>query len=647
MNLIPLALALVPTTSPQEATPFVIRANQDWIPLRFELDVVPGSALDWSPRRTEPAGRKGWVKTDRNGKFVFEKAPNQPLRFYGVNLCFDANFPEKRLADRLADRLVRMGYNTVRFHHFDGGLTGGFEAKGPTSTQLDPAVLDRFDYLAAALKKRGITMTLDFFTIRQVRENEVVPGKIGMDEYKIALLTSEKARQNWWEFTRNLLEHKNPYTGIKWKEDPAVPWICVVNENNFGSAGRTPMGKKLLTEAYNAAGHKGEWSYESNEGARFAGELHKQAFRWMRDKMRSIGARALLTDNNGWYDQTALQENRAQLDFVDNHNYWDHPRFLGADWGLPSSGWSEGKMATQQLGGGLPSMSLTRLKGKPFTVSEFNFCVPNRYRAEGGLFMGALAARQDWDALWRFAWSHDDEPLKAATAMDYFNIQQDPIMLGTERALVALYLRRHLEPAPAEATVLLDDTKRDARTFNDPVMNEVFDTRVATTLNPAEAVRRMASGDKPVRVDRQAGTFAVNASQTAGAYAEAGTVVNTAALTVQPLGHRAAVWATSLDGKPLVSSRRILITHLTDAVNTEMTYRAPDREVLTAWGKLPHLIRNGQARVTFQGGTKNLKAYRLDMAGRRVEQLPVREGRIELNVNGPQGATLYYEVVRP
>ena len=43
---------------------------------------------------------------------------------------------------------------------------------------------------------------------------------------------------------------------------------------------------------------------------------------------------------------------------------------------------------------------------KPYTITEWNFCGPGRFRGVGGLLTGAFAAEQEWDGLWRFAYSH-------------------------------------------------------------------------------------------------------------------------------------------------------------------------------------------------------------------------------------------------
>lgn len=457
-------------------------ANSEWRPYVASQDVEAGSALDFGPRRTEPAGRKGWLQATPRGTFAFEKTPRRDERFYGTNLCFSAQFLDKPLADQLARRLRQMGYNTVRFHHYDRDVTA---SAGQDSSVLDAAQKDRLDYLFAALKRQGIYLNIDLFTIRQIRPDEVIEGAVGMDEYKALLLVSDRARQNWLKFARNLLDRENPYTGLKWKDDPALAWIAVVNENNAGSAARqlSPGIQALFDQAYAKAGGQGKWSPTNEAGAKFAGKLHVETFQWMRDQLRGLGVKALLTDNNGWLEQRTLIRNREQLDFVDNHFYWDHPRFLGTDWGLPSSGWSDGRSSIDSRGGGLQTMALTRLKGKPFTVTEINFCAPNPYRGEGGLVLGAIAARQGWDGVWRFAWSHGIDSIRDVRPLDYFNTAQDPLQRASERAVIAQYLRGAVPAAASWHTVQIDPAMHPERGYDDEQKGRLLEMRMASSTS--------------------------------------------------------------------------------------------------------------------------------------------------------------------
>ena len=112
----------------------------------------------------------------------------------------------------------------------------------------------------------------------------------------------------------------------------------------------------------------------------------------------------------------------------------------------------------------------------------------------------------------------------------------------------------------------------------------------------------------------------------------------------------ATVWASAVDSD-LANGKHILLTHLTDLVNTEMTFAEPQRRTLLNWGKMPHLVRNGRAKVTFKkraAANETIRAWALRLDGERLEEVPVTatdDGfSIDLAVKGPSGARMLYEI---
>jgi len=461
--------------------PVTIEAGAEWVPLDLELDIEPGSALDFSqivPWHT-PAGKFGRVVAGAGGKMVFADRPNDPVRFYGCNFCFTAQYLSHEQADRLAERLQRLGYNAVRFHHYESTLV---DRSAGNTTTLGPEARDQLDYFFAALKQRGIYVTTDLFVSRPVLAAEVwegATGAVGMDNYKKAVLVNDRAFENYKAFTRALLGHVNPYTKMRWADDPTLAWLSLVNEGNAGNSWNELSGrlKDDWTRAWNrwlaaryptrealtralgkleagqdpAAGTvplpaRLDDSPVGIELSVFFADVERRFFERTRTFLREeLGCRAMLTNMNAWTNPIQRQAVREGYGYVDDHFYVDHPQFLEQPWRLPSRCPNVSPVSQGAPGG--RRCAFTRLIDKPFTNSEFNYSGPGRFRGVGGILTGALGAVQDWSVIWRFAYSHNRESLFSPRPAGYFDLASDPLSQAAERAAICLFRRADMNPA--------------------------------------------------------------------------------------------------------------------------------------------------------------------------------------------------------
>ncbi len=72
------ALAQAPESLPANPS-VVVTAGEDWIPLKPDLEIEPGSALDFSALGfvDAPAGKHGRVIARPDGQFAFANSPDQ------------------------------------------------------------------------------------------------------------------------------------------------------------------------------------------------------------------------------------------------------------------------------------------------------------------------------------------------------------------------------------------------------------------------------------------------------------------------------------------------------------------------------------------------------------------------------------------
>lgn len=582
---------------PAANRPVVIRQDRNWKPFRFSKTIVKGSPLDFSTSLDAPAGKYGFVRSSANGEFVFENAPEKKIRFFGTNVCMGANFPDKKTADELVDRLAVQGYNSLRFHHHDNGM---IDRDAADSVTLDPEKMDRMDYLFAKCKERGIYLTTDFYTSRSLRKGDQLSGT--GTTMKALLPVDRKAMENWKTFVRRWMEHRNPYTGLKWGEDPALLCVNLVNEDTlFSHWSRTPETESAYRTQFE------KWRKTNGAGResfpRFLHEMQSAELDELLDFVKNeLKLKTMVTSLN-WMTDLPLTVLRDKFDLVDNHQYFSHPEFPEKKWSLPQLHDQGSSIRRSAL---VPRLVMpTRIFGKPFIMTEFNFCNPNRFRAENGPLMGSLAALQNWAGLWRFGWSHGERGIREFRPGGCFDGVNDPMQQLSDPIIHALFIRGDLAPAEEKisfAVPRMPFSNGVPERFPDEFSMLGLNAQIGSHVQdkqPDGKIRIWQPGtnvakDRRIRLNRDAGTFSV-----ATPFSEA-LVLPEGSLKAETLQLRnvntfTTFAAIALDRRPLPRSHKILIIHLTDFTTEGIRFRDETRTLLQSWGGNALLIRHGTA----------------------------------------------------
>lgn len=86
-----------------------------------------------------------------------------------------------------------------------------------------------------------------------------------------------------------------------------------------------------------------------------------------------------------------------------------------------------------------------------------DYAAPNVFRAEGAVLMGSYAALQDWDALFQFAYAHNDTNVTENNGpTGHFDLSTDIVKMLSQKIGLALFLDRQLKPAPLSFAVALN-----------------------------------------------------------------------------------------------------------------------------------------------------------------------------------------------
>ena len=626
---------------------FVVRQGPEWLPIQFGGTTAKDSPLDFSIFREAPAGKYGHIVVDENGHFVFEKAPHKRIRLLGPNLVGTANYPNRKDVEQFIRNAERLGYNTVRLHHFEGGL---LNTKAPDSLSIDPKKLDLLHFFIARLKERGFYICIDLYASRKLKDGDRIPEFDRTGEYSMKNLVpiSPSAMRNWKEFARKVLTTKNPYTGLTLAEDPVLYSLNLVNENGLIGVWdneRTSFGARQIYlrkfEDYLKEIHltpDGEKITRNGLFIEFLNSLQQQCIReQMRFLKEEIGLKALITDLNN-YTQFTLAGLRSGLEHVDNHQYWDHPRFPQKRWGIPFVFHNRSSISAEAA---LPrELMPTRVFGKPFTVTEFNFCVPNIWRAECPALFGGYAGLQDWDGLYRFAWSHGIFGMRNTNrALSHFDIVNNIQAQMAERILYMLFVRGDVKAAdPAYAFEFkpeqIRSLKGNSRVGHYPMdfqrlglfgrigsltenmdipgvkkvdpLRKGWETTLSREAKDALATLRktgeITSATKEITLNKNEKSMRIVTPRSevlTGSKIMRGKIIESAKLSSFQ-----TIALMSLDGKNLADSRKILLIQLTDLSNNGLRFEDKSRRVLLSWGSLPQMLERGSAEITLALSSK-------------------------------------------
>ena len=496
-------------------------AGKDMFPFTIKANGA-NPAMDMSFLLAAPAGRDGFVRTEGE-HFVNDRGT---IRFNGVNLVGAACFPDHANAERLAERLSRLGLNIVRVHYIDTWAYGSNFMKAPMAALfkkdpksnciVDEAQRERFEYLVAQLKKRGIYLNMNLHVAHELDERDGIPktpwANRGPDFFYAPLIEKEK------EYARDVLCHVNPYTGLALKDDPCVAMVEINNENGmFSTWTNGLLDGALRSDGVLAVGgghgvdggdavatqvetfgpvyqdeFRRQWrafsgsskdylrakapgpaytQAETNMFFRFLAHVDESYFRTMeRCVKEELGVKAPVYGSQLDY---CTPHTLAKFDIVDIHIYWTHPSWGDVPKGINLrqgphrdvpwffrnkalvSDKCFGETANEDAFNYRATM---RVKGRPFMVSETSSPYPNWYGAEFNPLIRALAAFQDWGAVITHSWNNDLDPEPDYTTF-FFSYAGRTDCLAHFPAMAALFLRGDVKPA-AERIDVNEDEER-------------------------------------------------------------------------------------------------------------------------------------------------------------------------------------------
>lgn len=419
------------------------------------VDTWPKDVIDV---RSTPPGLLGRSIVNSGSFASLRGKAGQRARYWGTNVTAYALFKTPRdVVQQQARRMAQLGYNLVRLHHHDSSwvnpnIFGNPKTITDTGT-LDAQSLEKLDWWIKCLKDEGIAVWLDLHVGRQFRRgdniygfDEIAKGKDNANPkgFNYVNVTMQQAMRR---FNEEYLTHRNAYTGLTYKDDPAVVAILITNENDlthhFGNAllpdKQVPLHNKLYMNAadtfarqHGLPPNKTWRSWEPGPSKIFLNDLEQRFDEDMIGQLRELGATQALATTNFWGNNPLLSLPALTTgDVIDVHSYGG-PGQLEKDpaWSANLGHW----------------MAAAQVVGMPLTVSEWNAePFPSYDRHTLPLLIAAMASHQGWNALMHFAYSQIP-PLERKAASNWHSFN-DPSLLPMLSAAALMYRRGDVHPA--------------------------------------------------------------------------------------------------------------------------------------------------------------------------------------------------------
>ncbi len=681
-------LFLFPTLTLAQLPPGPTTAD---FPISFSPDAP--NLLSASHLLEKPAGQFGSI-TAHDGHFF---SGDKRIRFWGVNFAFGGNFPTHDQSDKLALRLSNFGINAVRFHHMDMMPYPGGIFADQSLTNLSEEALDRLDYFIAALKKQGVYSNLNLHVSRQYARPHKWENADKLENYdKIVDIFHPELIEANKKYATDLLTHLNKYTNTRLADEPAICMVEINNEDTlFFWGGVQKLATlpdpyaKILQQQWNdwlarqyqsrdklliAWGEKSLTDDEDPTKSTVARGLlrgqtasHPRSIDWYRflqatDQKyfgqmhnflrKQLGVKCPITGTIALGPLGALSQ--SQMDFVDAHAYWDHPRFPRRQWDMKDWEIKNTPMSFTPASAALWGLAASRVAGKPFTVTEYNHAAPNEYQAECIPMIASFAAMQDWDAVFLFAYTHNNKYEKPKME-SFFDIEGNPLKMPLMPLGSRIFLGNLIQPL------------QDIKLLN-PTLAQMLATGAASHSDVWSFVRRQNITRDDFLKSRFALAFDPQANLAPSPppgpsvfYTESGFIIRdeqaiiftgfpeNKTLDLPPLkltniqNPFISLILLSDDGKPLRESSRLLLSLVGRGGNKDMTWNPPRKSISDKWGNAPPQIEVISARFTLDS-THPHQVFALDPSGKRADPPLANLGGNTASFQFGTTPTLWYEI---
>jgi len=520
--------------------------TDDWFEFK-PIDYFKPGSLNMSHWLDKPAGKHGFLQI-KGKDFVFEDGT--PIKFWGVNIASGNPFSPPSKAEEWTRFMTKYGINGVRFHKFTWDATDGIH-----STQLTDAKWKNFDYFCKTLRDAGIYYSWSHIYGHRVMKADSV-SLLAYEEVKNTkfpwshLNGTTSSLVNFADdlqalniaLTVNMLEHINPFTGLRYADDPALSFVELQNEDDIFWAAieqtlkQTPTYRKLLCQkfsawltnkyqtqealllAWNHQGfsedeslskqniyphpNHGLFSYEYEQAlkenrnvpvyiadrATFLYEEQLTFYKKFIAAIRNTGYKGVIVGSCWQAGSGITHFYNLHTDYVagavDRHNY-----FGGGTGHRLVPGKFDNRAMVSTPGSGLLSTGFQQVIDRPFQISEWMSLIPTEWTTESAPLIAAYGmGLQGWDASYAFAMDFSHFTNTIQNGYGVYNVTS-PTQLALYPALAAMVYRGDVKEAEviANRNVYIADLKKGKLNFLEKTAQQ-YDVKSFESSVPLEAL---------------------------------------------------------------------------------------------------------------------------------------------------------------
>ncbi|MHC4425632.1 MAG: glycoside hydrolase family 5 protein [Planctomycetota bacterium] len=405
--------------------------------------------------------------------------------------------------------------------------------------------------------------------------------------------------------------------------------------------------------------------------AEFYMELQDTFFQSMYNYLKKdLGVNSLIagtSDHNHWKTGYPLLAATSKLDVVDGHVYWQHPRYFTDSktkrrtFSIPNS-----PMVNDPLNSTVVQLSRSAVAAKPYTISETNHPFPNEYACEGIGILAAYSSFHDWDGIFFYTFEHKDPEEWGKRIPRHFDIRPDPVRMANLAAGAIMFLRRDVRPS--RTTI---DRAYSIEQIYDGIRapsseHPYFTPGFSLSIPLRHTTRIVSFDDQPRRYGQISAESPIVSDtrelawhyppqakglvtvQTDKSQALIGFVGGNDKplknLSAQVENDFCAIILTSLDGKAIFGSEKLLLTATARSANTAMKWN-DTKTSLVDWGSAPTVIEPVKGHVTLVNlrPHKKFEVIALDGAGKSLAQsIETRTSPKGIEIAVGEPATTWY-----